>query len=159
MTRALTPSPKFLEFLMEQSLAEAAKAASVDEVPVGCVIAHQERIIGRGHNTTELSSHVFAHAEINAIREASQTLNNWRLSECIICITLEPCTMCLGAIRLARLPLLVFGAGDSKQGAVGSLYDLSQDERLGPALRVISGIKESDCQQLLKEFFSKKRKL
>jgi tRNA(adenine34) deaminase len=152
-----TPSPELLETLMMAALREAERASNIDEVPVGCTIAHNGVIIGRGHNTTEASANVVAHAELNAIREASSHLGNWRLTDCIMCVTLEPCTMCLGAIRLARIPLVVFGAGDSKQGAVGSLYDLSQDERLGPALRVISGIKESDCQQLLKRFFLQKR--
>lgn len=152
-----TPSPSFLESLMVESLTEANKAAIADEVPVGCVIAYQDQIVGRGYNTTESSSNVAAHAEITAIREASQALSSWRLSDCIICVTLEPCTMCLGAIRLARIPMLVFGAGDSKQGAVGSLYDLSQDERLGPAVRVISGIKQPECQEILKRFFRGKR--
>ena len=135
----------------------AASAATANEVPVGAVIAHNGNIIGRGHNTTEQSKTVIAHAEIHAINEASRALENWRLSECILCVTLEPCTMCLGAIRLARIPLVVFGAGDSKQGAIGSLYDLSQDERLGTPLRVISGIKGDACEAALRNFFKDKR--
>jgi tRNA(adenine34) deaminase len=142
---------------MTEALNEAAKAADADEVPVGCVIAHQGAIIGRGHNTTESSSSVVAHAELNAIRQASSTLANWRLSECCMVVTLEPCTMCLGAIRLARIPVLVFGAGDSRQGAVGSLYDLSQDDRLGAPLRVISGIQKAECEERLTHFFRARR--
>ncbi len=138
---------------MQEALTEARLAAVANEVPVGAVIAHEGVIIGRGHNTTESALRVTAHAELQAINQASQVLRNWRLSECTLCVTLEPCTMCLGAIRLARIPTLVFGAGDSKQGAVGSLYDLSQDPRLGPLPRVISGINRTDCEAVLKKFF------
>jgi tRNA(adenine34) deaminase len=150
-------TPDFLNYLMHEALAEARLAAAANEVPVGAVIAHENTIIGRGHNTTESALTVTSHAELNAITQASQALHNWRLSECILCVTLEPCTMCLGAIRLARIPTLVFGAGDSKQGAAGSLYDLSQDARLGPPPRVISGINRAECESELKKFFQAKR--
>ena len=155
---ALHPSEKFVHYLMSEALKEAASAATENEVPVGAVIAHNGNIIGRGHNTTEQNKTVVAHAELHAINEASRALGDWRLSECILCVTLEPCTMCLGAIRLARIPLVVFGAGDSKQGAMGSLYDLSQDERLGAPVRVISGIEDSMCGNLLSVFFREKRR-
>jgi tRNA(adenine34) deaminase len=150
-------APDFLNYLMQEALTEATRAADANEVPVGAVVAHNNTIIGRGHNTTESALTVTAHAELLAINQASQMLQNWRLSECILCVTLEPCTMCLGAVRLARIPTLVFGAGDSKQGAVGSLYDLSQDTRLGPPPRVISGINRVDCETILKKFFQVKR--
>lgn len=149
--------PDFVDYLMREALAEAAAAAAHNEVPVGAVIAHGGTIIGRGHNTTEADNTVIAHAEVHAITTASRALNNWRLSECVLCVTLEPCTMCLGAIRLARIPTLIFGAGDSKQGAVGSLYDLSQDERVGGRLRVISGVCISECEAVLRSFFSSRR--
>jgi tRNA(adenine34) deaminase len=151
------PTPDFLEYLMDQALLEATKAAAAGEVPVGAVIAHQGSIISRAHNSTETDATVIAHAETHAISRASEVLGGWRLSECILCVTLEPCTMCLGAIRLARIPTLLFGAGDSRQGAVGSLYDLSQDERLGPPLRVISGLKKTECETLLSSFFKQRR--
>lgn len=154
----LHPSEEFLHYLMSQALKEAASAATENEVPVGAVIAHHGNIIGRGHNTTEQNKTIVAHAELHAINEASRALGDWRLSECILCVTLEPCTMCLGAIRLARIPLVVFGAGDSKQGAMGSLYDLSQDERLGVPVRVISGIEDLRCGNLLSAFFREKRR-
>lgn len=153
-----SPSPQFIDYLMSEALSEATRAAHAGEVPVGAVIAHRESIIGRGHNTTEASATVIAHAEINAINEASTALNNWRLSECALCVTLEPCTMCLGAIRLARIPLLIFGAGDSRQGAVGSLYDLSQDTRLGDPPRVITNVRQQQCEHLLASFFKDLRK-
>ncbi len=152
------PSAEFLDSLMHEALIEAAKASAAGEVPVGAVIAHNGSILSRAHNTTETDATVLAHAEIHAITRASQALGGWRLSECILCVTLEPCTMCLGAIRLARIPTLVFGAGDSRQGAVGSLYDLSQDERLGSPLRVISGIKKVECEASLVDFFKSRRK-
>jgi len=142
---------------MQEALSEAASAAAVGEVPVGAVIAHKDTIIARAHNTTEASATVTAHAEMHAINSASRTLGSWRLSECILCATLEPCTMCLGAIRLARIPTIIFGAGDSRQGAVGSLYDLSQDDRLGSPLRVISNIHRAECEAILSSFFKKLR--
>jgi tRNA(adenine34) deaminase len=151
------PTPEFLEHLMTEALREAAQASAQGEVPVGAVIAHNETIIARAHNTTERSATVTAHAEILAINLASQALGGWRLSDCTLCVTLEPCTMCLGAIRLARIPNLVFGAGDSRQGAVGSLYDLSQDERLGTPLRVISNIQHKECEEMLSTFFKNLR--
>jgi tRNA(adenine34) deaminase len=142
---------------MDEALKDAREAAARNEVPVGAVIAYRGTIIGRGQNSTERDTCVTSHAELVAINQACKELNNWRLNECIICVTLEPCTMCLGAIRLARIPNLVFGAGDSKQGAVGSLYDLSQDDRLGSPPRVIRGIKQVECELLLRNFFQSKR--
>lgn len=142
---------------MDEALEEAKQAATAGEVPVGAVVVHKERIIGRGHNCTEAQETVTAHAEMIAINQASQNLGGWRLSECILCVTLEPCTMCLGAIRLARIPLLVFGAGDSRQGATGSLYDLSQDPRLGEPIRVIRNIKQTECEEILSQFFKRLR--
>jgi tRNA(adenine34) deaminase len=151
------PTPEFINHLMTEALREAAVAESLGEVPVGAIIAHAGTIIARGHNTTESDKSVVAHAEIHAINQAAKALGNWRLSECIVCVTLEPCTMCLGAIRLARIPTIVFGAGDSRQGAVGSLYDLSQDERLGPPPRVIRGISQQACEDVLSAFFKRMR--
>ncbi len=142
---------------MLEAIAQAKGAAASGEVPVGAVIAHNNTIIGRGRNTTERDQTIIAHAELHAIQEASKKLGTWRLNDCIMCVTLEPCTMCLGAIRLARIPVIIFGAGDSQQGAVGSLYDLSLDERLGALPRVIRNIKAPECQGLLKEFFSSLR--
>lgn len=138
---------------MTEAIQEAEQSAKAGEVPVGAVIAHKGAIIGRGRNRTEEDGCATHHAEILAIKEASKSLGNWRLTETILCVTLEPCTMCLGAIRLARIPILVFGAGDSKQGAVGSLYDLSQDRRLGKPPRVIQGIKKIECENILRNFF------
>lgn len=151
------PTPELIEHLMTAALTHAKSAAAAGEVPVGAVIAHNNVIIGSGRNTTENDQCVVAHAEIHAIQTASKQLGSWRLNECIMCVTLEPCTMCLGAIRLARIPVVIFGAGDSAQGAMGSLYDLSLDDRLGTLPRVIRNIKAAECQALLKEFFSSLR--
>ncbi len=153
----IPPTAEQLNFLMDEALHEAKHAAAAGEVPVGAVISHAGAIIGRGHNLTETQSTVSAHAEIIAINQASQNLGGWRLSECILCVTLEPCTMCLGAIRLARIPTLVFGAGDSRQGATGSLYDLSQDPRLGDPIRVIRNIRQVECEEILSQFFKQLR--
>jgi tRNA(adenine34) deaminase len=150
-------TPDFVDYLMQEALAQAAAAAAINEVPVGAVIAHGGQIIASGHNTTEVDTSVIAHAELHAITAATKILNNWRLTESVLCVTLEPCTMCLGAIRLARIPTIIFGAGDSKQGAVGSLYDLSQDTRLGAAVRVIRGIRSAECESLLRDFFQRSR--
>ncbi len=146
-----------LDRLMSAALCEARAAEIAGEVPVGAVIAHKGEIIARAHNRVESDLDCCAHAEILAIRHAALTLNDWRLNDCIICITLEPCSMCIGAIRLARIPLIVFGAADPSMGAVGSLYDLSQDERLGAVPRVITGVKADECGQLVSNFFRIRR--
>ena len=153
----LSPTPDHLEYLMAEAIMEAKKAAAKGEVPVGAVISHAGRIVGRGHNTTEADGTVIAHAELHAMREASSALGGWRLTECILAVTLEPCTMCIGAIRLARIPVIAFGAGDSKQGALGSLYDLGADPRLGPQPRVISNLRGEECAHLLRTFFTTMR--
>jgi tRNA(adenine34) deaminase len=142
---------------MLEALREAEAAGARGEVPVGCVISLNGAIIARGSNTTETDKHVCAHAELHAIRAASAVVGDWRLTECVLCVTLEPCTMCLGAIRLARIPVIIFGAGDSRQGAAGSLFDLSADERLGPPPRVIRGVKREECEMVLKRFFEQLR--
>ena len=146
--------PSYLNHLMSKALEEASKALDENEVPVGAVIAHADEIIAAEHNQVESNQVVSAHAECLAIQEASKKLRNWRLSECILCVTLEPCPMCMGAIRLARIPIVVFGARDEQMGAAGSLYDLAA-EAGGP--RVIGGIKEKECRELLRDFFSVKR--
>ena len=149
--------PAFLKELMQNALAEAKRAASFGEVPVGAVVTHGKEIIAVGRNEMELRSDPTAHAEVLAIRRAAQLLGNWRLSESILCVTLEPCTMCMGAIRLARVPVVVFGARDERMGAAGSLYDLSLDSRLGEGPRLISGICEKEAAQILSEFFQNRR--
>ena len=149
--------PAFVEHLMTAALCEARMAQSTGEVPVGAVVARDGEIIARAHNRVESLLDCCAHAEILAIRHASLVTGNWRLDDCTLCVTLEPCSMCIGAIRLARIPLIIFGASDPSMGAVGSLYDLSQDDRLGPVPRVISGIRSEESAQLIQGFFRSRR--
>ncbi len=142
---------------MQEALIEAKKAAAIGEVPVGAVIAHQGNIISRAHNLTESEKDATSHAEVLAIRAASKILGNWRLSEATLVVTLEPCTMCAGAIKLSRIPTIVFGTLDPRAGGMGSLYDVSADPRTGPVPRVVTGVCEEECSRVLKEFFSKLR--
>lgn len=150
-------SPEFIDSLMERALAQAEKAYSLGEVPVGAVVAREGKIIAEAHNLTETRSDPTAHAEALVIQAAAQTIGNWRLDDAILCCTLEPCTMCTGATRLARIPVVIFGAWDKRMGAMGTLYDLSIDERLGAVPRVISGVKEQNSMELLQRFFKEKR--
>ena len=132
----------------------AEKAFSLDEVPVGAVVVCFDRIIGKGYNQRESLSDPTAHAEILAITAAANTLENWRLSECTMYVTKEPCTMCAGAIINSRIKRLVFGAYDNKKGACGSLYQICGDKRLESNTVVKGGVMESRCSSILKEFFS-----
>ena len=142
---------------MTQALKEAALAAEEGEVPVGAVIVHNGMIIGRGHNRTEGLHDATAHAEILAIGSASDSLGDWRLEECTIYVTLEPCSMCAGAIVQARIPRLVYGAPDPKAGAVDTLFDLVRDPRLNHRVEVITGVMEGESSELLKAFFRRLR--
>lgn len=146
-----------LESLMQEAIIEAKKAALLEEVPVGAVIAYKEKIIARAHNLVEVEKNSSRHAEIIAIERASKILNNWRLNECILAVTLEPCTMCAGAIKLSRIPTVVYGCHDERLGAFNSVYNLAQDKRIGPVQRVISGVYQEECRDILKDFFKKKR--
>jgi len=142
---------------MRKAIAEAGKAQAKDEVPIGCVIVHGGRIIARGHNLRETSQDPTGHAELIAIRKAARKLGSWRLLNTVLYVTLEPCTMCMGAIILARIPTVVFGCHDPKGGAAGSIYDLSSDPRLNHRVELLSGILESDCSHILSNFFAELR--
>jgi tRNA(adenine34) deaminase len=142
---------------MSESFKLAEKAFSLDEVPVGAVVVCFDRIIGKGYNQRESLSDPTAHAEILAITAAANTLENWRLNECTIYVTKEPCTMCAGAIINSRIRRLVFGAYDDKKGACGSLYQICGDKRLESNTVVKGGVMESQCSSILKEFFSLQR--
>ena len=142
---------------MELALREAEKAAHAGEVPVGAVVVLDDKVIARGHNRTERDGDPTAHAEIVAIRKASKKIGNWRLSGAELYVTLEPCTMCIGAAVLARIDRLVFGCKDPKSGAVGSLYDISKESRLNHEIKVSQGILEEECSQILKRFFKQLR--
>ncbi len=143
---------------MRAALAEARESLARDEVPVGCVIVHEATIVGRGHNQVESLQDATAHAEILAIGAASNALGSWRLSDCTLYVTLEPCAMCAGAIVLARLGRLVYGATDPKAGACGSVLDVLGERRLNHRVPVTHGVLSGDCGELLREFFRRKRK-
>jgi tRNA(adenine34) deaminase len=138
---------------MESALREAEQALKRKEVPIGAVIVHNSRIIGRGYNQIETLQDPTAHAEMIAITAAAGGLGNRRLEECTLYVTLEPCAMCAGAIVLARIPRMVFGASDPKAGACGTLYNIVQDDRLNHRVDLAGGILAERCGGLLSEFF------
>jgi len=142
---------------MRWVLKEAEKALSKGEVPVGAVVVYEGQIIGRGYNQTETLNDPTAHAEMIAISAAANTLNSWRLENCSLYVTVEPCAMCAGAIVLSRIKRLVFGAMDPKAGACGSLRNIVQDYRLNHQVEVISGILAEESSELLKLFFQSLR--
>ena len=143
-------------YYMDQALALAREAAAEGEVPVGCVIVRGDEIVGRGRNRREADKSALAHAEIEAIAEACRNLGGWRLWECTLYVTLEPCSMCAGAIINARIPRVVYGAGDVKCGAVRGVCSLfSMNFNHHPAVE--AGIREEECAALLTEFFQKLR--
>lgn len=142
------------DYWMDKAIAEARKAEVIAEVPIGCVIVQNNRIIARAHNLRETKQDPAAHAELLAIRKSARKLGNWRLLETTLYVTLEPCLMCMGAILLARIPTVVFGCHDPKAGAAGSLYNLSNDPRLNHRLELVSGIRQQECSRMLSDFFA-----
>ena len=146
-----------IEQKMVYALNEASKAFDQDEVPIGAVIIQNDKIIGRGYNQVEQLKDPTAHAEIIAITSAANTLNNWRLTDCELFVTKEPCPMCAGAIINSRIKRVVFGSYDDKKGACASLYQICGDKRLGSSTFVNGGVMEKECTSILKEFFSLKR--
>ncbi|KAA0895395.1 tRNA adenosine(34) deaminase TadA [Oryzomonas rubra] len=146
------------DYWMAKAIAEAAKARAKDEVPIGCVIVRDGKIIARGHNLRETAQDPAAHAELIAIRKAARKLNSWRLLDTTLYVTLEPCIMCMGAIILARIPTVVFGCHDPKGGAAGTLYDLSNDPRLNHRVDLVPRILEQECSSLLSTFFAELRR-
>jgi tRNA(adenine34) deaminase len=148
---------------MRQALREAEAAGAEDEVPIGCIIVHHDpaggddRIIGAAHNQREQLRDPTAHAEMLAITQAAEALGNWRLERCTLNVTLEPCPMCAGAIVLARLPRVVFGAPDPKAGAAATLFRLLDDPRLNHRAEVVAGVLAEPCGRILSEFFARRR--
>ena len=138
---------------MELAIKEAKKALGIGEVPIGAIVIYNGEIVGRGYNLKEELQDPTAHAEMIAIREAAQRLGSWRLSDCQLFVTLEPCPMCIGAMLQARIKRLVYGAADEKGGATGSLYNLADDERFNHQIEVKSGVLAEESSQMLKEFF------
>jgi tRNA(adenine34) deaminase len=146
------------EHAMRAALAEAEAAAVTGDVPVGAVVLDEAGVIvARGRNRREADGDPTAHAEIVAIREAARTVGGWRLDGLTLVVTLEPCTMCAGAITAARLGRLVYGAADARAGAVGSLWDVVRDQRLVPVPEVIGGVLADECQQVIVMFFANRR--
>ena len=142
---------------MEYAIKEAEAGSRRNEVPVGAIVVHKNQVIAKGFNQTETLQDPTAHAEMIAITAAAEHLKSWRLDGCTLYVTLEPCAMCAGAIVLARLPLLVFGAYDPKAGACTSLYTITNDTRLNHRVHTVGGILEARCSGILKDFFAKKR--
>jgi tRNA(adenine34) deaminase len=145
---------------MKMALDEARSALEADEVPVGAVIvSRREGVIARAHNQREMLKDPTAHAEMIAITQAAQALGSWRLEDCILYVTLEPCPMCAGAVVLAQLPMLVYGAANAKAGACETLYRIPSDPRLNHRAQVVAGVLADRCAGVLTEFFAAKRDL
>ncbi len=147
------------EHFMQIALEEADLALRENEVPVGAVIVHNGRVIARGHNQREQLRDPTAHAEMIAITQAAHALQSWRLDGCTLYVTLEPCAMCAGAIILARVPTLVYGAIDPKAGAVQSLHRLLNDPRLNHRAEIVAGVLSEPCARILSQFFQEQRRL
>jgi len=143
---------------MAEAIKEARKAASEDEVPVGCVVAYENKIIGRGHNQIERLKDPTAHAEMLALTSACAHLGQKWLNQATVYVTIEPCSMCSGAMVLARVKNLVYGADDPKTGACGSVVNIARHKKLNHRLQIKKGVLKDDCALLLKEFFKQKRK-
>ena len=146
------------EHFMRLALREAQQAADHDDVPIGAVIVLEGEVLAAAGNERELRGDPTAHAEVLAMREASRRIGGWRIPASVLYVTLEPCPMCAGAIVLARVPRVVYGAPDPKAGAAGSIYNVVADPRLNHQPEVVSGVREAECRQLLQEFFIWKRK-
>jgi len=147
-----------VKFFMKEALKEARKAFDESEVPVGAVVVFKNQIIGRGHNQTERLQDPTAHAEILAITAAANALNSWRLKDALIYSTIEPCIMCAGALVLARVKKIIFGARDEKFGGCGSVYNVVREKRLNHQIEIVEGVMEKEALSLLKSFFEKRRK-
>ncbi len=139
------------------ALTEAQKAAALDEIPVGAILVLQGEIIASAHNRRELDQNPISHAEILALQEGAKKLGQWRLSDCTLYVTLEPCPMCAGAIVMARLGRLVYGVADYKTGSVESLFTIPTHPSLNHQVQVTAGIQEEACRKILQDFFKKKR--
>ena len=144
-------------YFMDEALALAREAAKEGEVPVGCVIVRGDEIVGRGRNRRETGKTALGHAEIEAIYDANKNLGGWRLWDCTMYVTLEPCPMCAGAMVMAGLEKCVFGAYDEKQGCCGSVYLLTEDPAFYHRVETVGGVMEAQCRQVLQDFFVNKR--
>lgn len=145
------------EKYMKQAVKLAKKAWKIEEVPIGCVIVHEGKVIGRGYNRRTIDKNPLAHAELTAIKKASKKLGDWRLEDCTLYVTLEPCQMCAGAIVQARVKRVVVGCMNPKAGCAGSILNLLQIERFNHQVELETGILEEECSQMMKEFFKELR--
>ena len=145
------------EKYMKEALKQAKKAYALGEVPIGCVIVHEGKIIGRGYNRRNTDKNTLAHAEITAINKASKVIGDWRLEECTLYVTLEPCQMCAGAIVQARIPEVVMGCMNPKAGCAGSILNILEMPQFNHQVKVTRGILEPECSQMLKTFFEELR--
>jgi tRNA(adenine34) deaminase len=144
-------------YFMKEALEEAKKAYELDEVPIGAVVVKDGKIIGRGHNSRERKQDPTLHAEIIAIRQAAAELGSWRLTDCELYVTIEPCPMCAGAILQSRIPRVIYGARDPKAGCAGSLYNLLEDSRFNHRAEVVEGVLEEECAEIIRGYFRQKR--
>ena len=156
--QALIIKQKTDEKFMKQALLQAKKAKELGEVPIGCVIVQVGKVIGRGYNRRNTDKSTLSHAEITAIRKASKKLNDWRLEECTLYVTLEPCQMCAGAIVQARVKEVVIGAMNPKAGCAGSILNLFTMKQFNHQVQTTYGVCEAECSQILKQFFAGLRK-
>lgn len=149
----LTADEKF----MKQAIKQAKKAYAIGEVPIGCVIVHDGKVIGRGYNRRTIDKNTLAHAEIQAIRKACKKMNDWRLEECTMYVTLEPCQMCSGAIVQSRMTKVVIGCMNPKAGCAGSILNLLQMEEFNHQVEITKGVLEEECSTMLSTFFKELR--
>lgn len=149
---------KIDEKYMLIALEEAEKARAIGEVPIGAIIVYEDKIIGRGYNIRETTQQTLSHAELLAIQQANKTIGSWRLEDCTLYVTLEPCAMCAGAIVQSRMKRVVYGATDPKAGCAGTLMNLLTEDRFNHQVEVTEGILQIECSQMLRDFFKTLRK-
>lgn len=154
MRSKLTEDEKY----MKEAIRQAKKAWKIDEVPIGCVIVHEGRIIGRGYNRRTTDGNPLAHAELIAIKKASRKMGDWRLEDCTLYVTLEPCQMCSGAIIQARMKRVVVGCMNPKAGCAGSIFNLLQVPQFNHQAELTTGVLEEECSVMMKDFFKELRK-
>lgn len=146
------------EKYMKEAIRQAKKAYAIEDVPIGCVIVYEDKIIARGYNKRNKNKTALAHAELEAIKKASKVLGDWRLEECTMYVTLEPCQMCAGAIVQARIPRVVVGCMNPKAGCAGSILNLLEEPRFNHQVELTTGVLHEECSQLMQTFFKELRK-
>lgn len=145
------------EKFMKAAITQARKAYAIDEVPIGCVIVQNDKIIARGYNRRNIDKNTLAHAELSAIRKASKKTGDWRLEDCTMYVTLEPCQMCAGAIVQSRMKRVVIGSMNAKAGCAGSILNLLQMQQFNHQVEITRGVREKECSQMLSQFFRELR--